>query len=89
MSRAHLNPAFVGRVLFKFKIELKMANDFEEFMDAYGVTGDESEFEKARCRVNYKEAERCYLSIAEGLKNDWINKATKDWPGEKGQHQHA
>ena len=37
MSRAHLNPVFVGRVLFKFKIELKMANDFEEFMDAYGV----------------------------------------------------
>jgi len=34
MSRAHLNPAFVGRVLFKFKIELKMANDFEEVMDA-------------------------------------------------------
>jgi len=37
MSRAHLNPVFVGRVLFKFKIEfkieLKMANDFEEFFN--------------------------------------------------------
>ena len=37
---------------------------FKKCMDAYGVTGEELEFEKERCRTNYQEAERCYLSIA-------------------------
>ena len=37
---------------------------FKKCMDAYGVTGEELEFEKERCRTYYQEAERCYLSMA-------------------------
>jgi len=36
---------------------------FNYCMEKYGVIGEELEFEKARCRANYKDAERCYLAI--------------------------
>lgn len=36
---------------------------FNFCMEKYGVTGEELEFEKARVRENYEDAERCYLSI--------------------------
>ena len=45
---------------------------FKVCMEAYGVTGEELEFEKERCRTNYQEAERCYLSIAEKIKADRV-----------------
>lgn len=36
---------------------------FNFVMEKYGVIGEELEFEKARVRENYEDAERCYLSI--------------------------
>ena len=54
----------------KITVTKEFRQAFKKCMDYYAVTGDELEFEKARCRVNYKEAERCYLSIAKGLEND-------------------
>lgn len=54
------------------KKEVKATPEFKEAfalcMDYYEVTGEELEFEKVRVRANYQEAERCYLSIAEGLR---------------------
>lgn len=41
---------------------------FKKCMDEYKCTEDEIEYEKARVRANYQEAERCYLSIAESIK---------------------
>ncbi len=41
---------------------------FKKCMDEYGVTGEELETEKQRVRDNYEQAERCYLSIAESIK---------------------
>jgi len=41
---------------------------FKRCMDEYKCTEDEIEYEKARVRANYQEAERCYLSIAESIK---------------------
>lgn len=40
---------------------------FKKCMDEYKCTEDEIEYEKARVRANYQEAERCYLDIARGL----------------------
>lgn len=54
----------------KITVTKEFRQAFKKCTDYYGVIGDELEFEKARCRVNYKEAERCYLSIAKGLEND-------------------
>ena len=41
---------------------------FKKCMDEYKCTEDEIAYEKARVRANYKEAERCYLSIAASIK---------------------
>lgn len=41
---------------------------FKSCMDHWEVTGEELEFEKERVRANYKEAERCFLSIAANIK---------------------
>lgn len=43
---------------------------FKKVMDKYEVTGDELEFEKARCRANYEEAERNYIAIAKNLNSN-------------------
>ena len=48
----------------KITVTKEFRQAFKKCMDAYGVTGEELEFEKERCRTNYQEAERCYLSIA-------------------------
>lgn len=48
----------------KITVTKEFRQAFKRCMEAYGVTGDELEFEKERCRANYQEAERCYLSIA-------------------------
>ena len=37
---------------------------FSICMKHYECTAEEMEYEKARVRANYQEAERCYLSIA-------------------------
>lgn len=54
----------------KITVTKEFRQAFKKCMDYYGVTGEELDFEKERCRVNYKEAERCYLSIAKWLEND-------------------
>lgn len=41
---------------------------FKKCMDYYGVTGEELESEKQRIRENYEQAEKCYLSIAESIR---------------------
>lgn len=41
---------------------------FKKCMDAYGVTGEELEFEKQRVRASYDAAAKCYASIADGLR---------------------
>jgi len=46
--------------------EFKQA--FERVTDHYGVKGAELEFERARVRLSYPEAELCYLSIYESIK---------------------
>lgn len=40
---------------------------FNFCMGKYGVIGEELEFEKARVRENYEDAERCYLAIYDAL----------------------
>ncbi len=50
------------------KANRKFVEAFNLCMQHYGVTGEELEFEKSRVRANYKEAEKCYLAIAEDIK---------------------
>jgi len=44
--------------------------DFDLCMKHYEVTGEELDYEKARCRENMEEATRCYESIADGLRKE-------------------
>ena len=61
--------------------EFKQA--FERVMGYYAVKGAELEFERARVRLSYAEAEKCYLSIYESIKleldqNDVTNLSSKE-----------
>ncbi len=51
---------------FTVSKEFKAAFDF--CMDYYGVVEPELSFEKSRVRENYHEAEKCYESIANGIR---------------------
>jgi hypothetical protein len=51
------------------KVTKQFVEDFNYCMEYYGVTGDELEFEKQRCRDNLEEAKRCYASIANELRH--------------------
>lgn len=51
---------------FTVSKEFKWA--FDMCMKHYGVVEDELEYEKQRVRANYHEAEKCYESIANGIR---------------------
>lgn len=50
-----------------FTVKKEFSEAFNRCMQHWNVTGDELEFERQRVRVNYLEAERCYLDIAARL----------------------
>lgn len=52
----------------KITVTKEFRQAFKLCMDAYGVDGEALEFEKERCRANYEDAERCFLSIANEIK---------------------
>jgi hypothetical protein len=50
------------------KVSRKFLDAFQKCMDYYECTAEEIEFEKKRIRADYRNAEICYLSIAERVK---------------------
>ncbi len=52
-----------------FTVDREFKEAFDMCMEYYEVTGEELEYEKSRVRANFEEAQRCYLDIAEGMRN--------------------
>lgn len=51
------------------KVSKEFKAAFDLCMAYYEVTGEELQYEMDRVRQNYKEASKCYISIANGLIN--------------------
>lgn len=51
------------------KVSKQFLEAFDLCMKHYECTLEEVEYEKQRVRANYEEASRCYISIANGIRN--------------------